>query len=107
MGGRTATSAMAAAAAPTSTPTRAPRVILLRTGGSDHRSSPGPPTGSRSDCIPYRGILPRPAPPVRLQVGKQGGLAGGGWTLARGGALAPRRFGRRLRTLALGTGPAF
>src|SRR6266849_2979639 len=42
-----------------------------------------------------------------LEIGKQGRLARGGRTLAPGGALVPRRFGRRLRTLALGTGPAF
>src|SRR2546430_15913672 len=79
MRGRRATSAVAAPAAPTTTPTRAPGVIRQEPWGSDRRISPGlarlafgcashgipghPHQVRDRIRIPYRGMLPRAARP--------------------------------------------
>src|SRR5437870_6020330 len=125
MRGRRATSAVAATAAPTTTPTRAPGVIRQEPWGSDRRISPGlarlafgcashgipgPPTGSRSDSNTLQGYATTRGPPPRgrpSEVGEERRLAGGDRAPSAGRALAAaRRFGRGLRALALGPGPA-
>src|SRR5437016_6384599 len=126
MRGRRATSAVAATAAPTSTPTRTPGVIRQEPWGSGRRISPGlarlafgsashgipgpSPTGSRSDSYTLQGYATTRGPPARArpsEVGEERRLAGGDRALSAGRALAAaRRFGRGLRALALGPGPA-
>src|SRR2546422_11488751 len=92
MGGRTATSAMAVAAAPTSTPTRAPRVILLRTGGER------PPVRLRvGSARPRLRLTQHPRTPHRFEIGLH---TLQGYTTTPGAACETYRSGNREGWLA-------
>src|SRR5207247_6227117 len=74
------------------------------------RHPPAPPPGSRSDSNTLQGYATTRGPPPRgrpSEVGEERRLAGGDRAPSAGRALAAaRRFGRGLRALALGPGPA-
>src|SRR5438552_2233202 len=87
-----------------------PRGWLGSPSAAPHTASPDLPTGSRSDSYTLQGYATTRGPPARArpsEVGEERRLAGGDRALSAGRALAAaRRFGRGLRALALGPGPA-